>query len=338
LRRATIVTPFSLALSPFYFEGQGALTRYIIRRLIHAAFIVWGVATLVFFMLQIIPGDPIILMLGEEYTPEAADQLRDRLGLDEPIYVQYFKWVGNVIQGDLGRSTATGETVSDAIKTSLPKTLSIAVVSFAIAILIAFPAGILAALKRNSFIDYTVSILAFVGVSMPSFWFAIVLILLFAVNLGWLPAVGYTPISDGVWEWFKHLILPSIAVGMGYAAILMRFIRAGLLEVLGSDYVRTARSKGLRERAVIGRHAMRNALIPIVTVAGIQLALLLNGSVVVEIVFSIRGMGRLLVRGILDKDYPVVQAVILLIAMIFVMANLIVDILYTILDPRIRYE
>jgi peptide/nickel transport system permease protein len=338
LRRATIVTPFSLALSPFYFEGQGALTRYIIRRLIHAAFIVWGVATLVFFMLQIIPGDPIILMLGEEYTPEAADQLRERLGLDEPIYVQYFKWVGNVIQGDLGRSTATGETVSDAIKTSLPKTLSIAVVSFAIAVLIAFPAGILAALKRNSFIDYTVSILAFVGVSMPSFWFAIVLILLFAVNLGWLPAVGYTPISDGVWEWFKHLILPSIAVGMGYAAILMRFIRAGLLEVLGSDYVRTARSKGLRERAVIGRHAMRNALIPIVTVAGIQLALLLNGSVVVEIVFSIRGMGRLLVRGILDKDYPVVQAVILLIAMIFVMANLIVDILYTILDPRIRYE
>lgn len=314
------------------------MTRYIIRRLVHAAFIVWGVATLVFFMLQIIPGDPIILMLGEDYTPEAADQLRNKLGLDEPIYVQYFKWVGNVVQGDLGRSTATGETVSDAIRSSLPKTMSIAVVSFAIAILIAFPAGIIAALKRNSPIDYVVSILAFVGVSMPGFWLGIVLILLFAVRLDWLPAVGYTPLSDGVWEWFKHLILPSIAVGMGYAAILMRFIRAGLLEVLGSDYVRTARSKGLRERAVIGRHALRNALIPIVTVAGIQLALLLNGSVVIEIVFSIRGMGRLLVRGILDKDYPVVQASILLIAVIFVMANLVVDILYTVLDPRIRYE
>ncbi|MGH9175236.1 MAG: ABC transporter permease [Vicinamibacterales bacterium] len=314
------------------------MTRYIIRRLIHAAFIVWGVATLVFFMLQIIPGDPIILMLGEEYTPEAAEQLRNKLGLDEPIYVQYFKWFGNVLQGDLGRSNATGESVSDAIKAALPKTLSIAVVSFAIAILIAFPAGIIAALKRNSPVDYLVSVGAFVGVSMPSFWFAIVLILLFAVRLGWLPAVGYTPISEGVWEWFKHLILPSVAVGMGYAAILMRFIRAGLLEVLGSDYVRTARSKGLRERAVIGRHALRNALIPVVTVAGIQLALLLNGSVVVEIVFSIRGMGRLLVRGILDKDYPVVQASILLIAVVFVMANLIVDIIYTFLDPRIRYE
>ncbi len=314
------------------------MTRYIIRRLVHAAFIVWGVATLVFFMLQIIPGDPIILMLGEQYTPEAAEQLRNKLGLDEPIYVQYFKWVGNVLQGDLGRSNATGESVSDAIKTALPKTLSIAVVSFAIAILIAFPAGIIAALKRNSPIDYVVSILAFVGVSMPGFWFGIVLILLFAVRLGWFPAVGYTPISEGFWEWLKHLILPSIAVGMGYAAILMRFIRAGLLEVLGSDYVRTARSKGLRERAVIGRHAMRNALIPVVTVAGIQLALLLNGSVVIEIVFSIRGMGRLLVRGILDKDYPVVQASILLIAVVFVLANLIVDIIYTFLDPRIRYD
>ncbi|MDQ3548550.1 MAG: ABC transporter permease [Chloroflexota bacterium] len=314
------------------------MTRYIIRRLVHAAFIVWGVATLVFFMLQIIPGDPIILMLGEQYTPEAAEQLRNKLGLDEPIYVQYFKWVGNVLQGDLGRSNATGESVSDAIKTALPKTMSIAVVSFAIAILIAFPAGIIAALKRNSPIDYVVSILAFVGVSMPGFWFGIVLILLFAVRLGWFPAVGYTPISEGFWEWLKHLILPSIAVGMGYAAILMRFIRAGLLEVLGSDYVRTARSKGLRERAVIGRHAMRNALIPVVTVAGIQLALLLNGSVVIEIVFSIRGMGRLLVRGILDKDYPVVQASILLIAVVFVLANLIVDIIYTFLDPRIRYD
>jgi peptide/nickel transport system permease protein len=314
------------------------VTRYIIRRLVHAAFIVWGVATLVFFMLQIIPGDPIILMLGEDYTPEAAEQLRNKLGLDEPIYVQYFKWVGNLLQGDLGRSTATGETVSDAIRTALPKTLSIAAVSFGIAMLVAFPAGIIAALKRNGPIDYLVSILAFVGVSMPGFWLGIVLILLFAVRLNWLPAVGYTPISEGVWEWFKHLILPSIAVGMGYAAILMRFIRAGLLEVLGSDYVRTARSKGLRERVVIGRHAMRNALIPVVTVAGIQLALLLNGSVVIEIVFSIRGMGRLLVRGILDKDYPVVQASILLIAVVFVMANLIVDIIYTFLDPRIRYD
>jgi peptide/nickel transport system permease protein len=314
------------------------VTRYIIRRLVHAFFIVWGVATLVFFMLQITPGDPVVQMLGEEYTAEAAVELERKLGYDQPIYVQYFKWLGNVLQGDLGRSVASGETVTDAIKSALPKTLSITVISFFIAVVIAVPAGIIAALWRNSFIDYVVSLLAFVGVSMPSFWFGIVLIIIFAVNLHWLPAIGYSPISDGVWEWFKHLLLPGIAVGMGYSAILMRFIRAGLLEVLGSDHVRTARAKGLRESTVIIRHALRNSLIPVVTIAGIQLALLLNGTVIIEIVFSIRGMGRLLVRGIFDKDYPIVQATILIVAVIFVMANLIVDILYTFLDPRIRYD
>lgn len=314
------------------------MTRYIIRRLVHAFFIVWGVATLVFFMLQITPGDPVVQMLGEEYTAEAAVELERKLGYDQPIYVQYFKWLGNVLQGDLGRSVASGETVTDAIKSALPKTLSITVISFFIAVVIAVPAGIIAALWRNSFIDYVVSLLAFVGVSMPSFWFGIVLIIIFAVNLHWLPAIGYSPISDGVWEWFKHLLLPGIAVGMGYSAILMRFIRAGLLEVLGSDHVRTARAKGLRESTVIIRHALRNSLIPVVTIAGIQLALLLNGTVIIEIVFSIRGMGRLLVRGIFDKDYPIVQATILIVAVIFVMANLIVDILYTFLDPRIRYD
>lgn len=301
-------------------------------------FIVWGVATLVFFMLQLIPGDPISQMLGEDYSPEAAAQLKQRLGLDQPIHIQYFRWLGNVLQGDFGRSIASGETVTDAIRSGLPKTLSITAVSFVIAVVIAVPTGVIAALYRNSPIDYFVSVVAFVGVSMPSFWFGIVLILLFAVRLNWLPAVGYTPMSEGVWDWFKHLILPGIAVGAGYAAILMRFVRAGLLEVLGSDYIRTARSKGLREHTVVIRHALRNSLIPIVTIVGIQLALLLNGTVVIEIVFSIRGMGRILVKAIFDKDYPVVQAMILFVAVLFVMANLIVDILYTFLDPRIRYD
>lgn len=314
------------------------MTRYIIRRLIHALFIVWGVATLVFFLLQMIPGDPIIQMLGEEYTAEAAADLNRKYGYDRPIYIQYFKWLGSMLQGDLGRSVASGETVTDAIKTAFPKTLSITVVSFFIAILIAVPTGIVAALRRNSPLDYSVSVLAFIGVSMPSFWFGIVLIIVFAVRLNWLPAIGYSPLSDGFWEWLKRLLLPALAVGTGYSAILMRFVRAGLLEVLGSDYVRTARSKGLRESSVIIRHALRNALIPVVTIAGIQLALLLNGTVIIEIVFSIRGMGRLLVRGILDKDYPIVQTTIIIVAVIFVLANLIVDILYTFLDPRIHYD
>ena len=313
------------------------MTQYIIRRIIHSIFIVWGVATLVFFGLRAIPGDPVLQSLGADYTPEAAAALEQKLGLDEPVWVQYWKWMGNILTGDLGDSIASGETVGGAIRTGLPKTLSITLVAFIISISIAIPTGIIAALKRNSWIDYVVSVTAFVGVSMPGFWFGIILILLFAVRLGWLPAVGYEPLSAGFWEWLKHLLLPGLAVGLGFAAILMRFVRAGLLEVMGSDYVRTARAKGLSERSVVMRHAMRNSLIPVVTIAGIQLALLLNGAVIIEIVFSIRGMGRILVGAILDKDYPIVQGVILLVALIFVMANLVVDIIYTFLDPRIRY-
>jgi len=314
------------------------LGQYITRRLIHALFVIWGCATLVFFLLRMIPGDPVIQMLGPEYTPEAADALRRKLGLDEPLLAQYVKWIGNVLRGDLGGSIASGETVADAIKSGVPKTASLTLVSFLIAISIAIPAGIAAALRRNKPVDYIASVIAFIGVSMPSFWFGIILILIFAVRLKWLPAIGYSEIAeDGVGEWLKRLILPGLAIGAGYAAILMRFVRAGLLEVLTSDYVRTARAKGVREQSVVLRHALRNSLIPVVTVAGIQLALLLSGAVVVETVFSIRGLGRILVGAIFDRDYPIVQGVILLISVVFVLANLFVDILYTFLDPRIRY-
>jgi peptide/nickel transport system permease protein len=315
------------------------MTQYIIRRLIQSLFIIWGCATLVFFMLRMIPGDPVIQMLGPEYTPEAAEALRHKLGLDQPLHIQYVRWFGSVLTGDLGGSIASGETVAGAIKTALPKTLSLAALSFLIALIIAIPAGIIAALRRNSVFDYVASVVAFVGVSMPSFWIGIILILIFAVQLRWLPAIGYSEIAeDGFGEWFKRLILPSLAIGVGYSAILMRFVRAGLLEVLGSDYVRTARAKGVRERSVVLHHALRNSLIPVVTVIGIQLALLLSGAVVVETVFSIRGLGRILVGGIFDRDYPMVQGVILLISVIFVLANLIVDIVYTFLDPRIHYS
>jgi peptide/nickel transport system permease protein len=314
------------------------VTQYIIRRLIQALFLVWGCATLVFFMVRLIPGDPVVQMLGPEYTPEAAEAIRVKLGLDEPFHIQYLRWFGNVLTGDLGGSIATGETVVDIITTGLPKTLSLATLSFLIATAIAVPAGIVAALRRNTVFDYAASVVAFIGVSMPSFWFGILLILVFAVRLRWLPAIGYAdPTEDGVVAWLERLILPSLAIGAAYSAILMRFVRAGLLEVLSSDYVRTARAKGVREHAVVLRHAMRNALIPVVTVMGIQLALLLSGTVVVETVFSIRGIGRILVAAIFDRDYPIVQGVILLIAVIFVMANLLVDIVYTFLDPRIRY-
>ena len=314
------------------------MTQYIIRRLIQALFLVWGCATLVFFMVRLIPGDPVVQMLGPEYTPEAAEAIRVKLGLDAPFHIQYLRWFGNMLTGDLGGSIATGETVVGIIANGLPKTLSLATLSFLIATTIAVPAGIIAALRRNTVFDYAASVVAFIGVSMPSFWFGILLILVFAVRLQWLPAIGYAdPTEDGVVAWLERLILPSLAIGAAYSAILMRFVRAGLLEVLSSDYVRTARAKGVREHAVVLRHAMRNALIPVVTVIGIQLALLLSGTVVVETVFSIRGIGRILVAAIFDRDYPIVQGVILLIAVIFVMANLLVDIVYTFLDPRIRY-
>jgi peptide/nickel transport system permease protein len=314
------------------------VTQYILRRLIHAVFIIWGCATLVFFMLRAVPGDPVVQMLGPEYTPEAAEALRQKLGLNEPIYVQYAKWAGNVLTGDLGTSISSPEPVMDAIKIGFPKTMSLAALSFLLSLLIAVPAGIASALRRNSPVDYAASLIAFVGVSMPGFWFGIILILVFSVRLQWLPSIGYSAIGEnGVVEWFKHLLLPSLAIGAGYAAILTRFVRAGLLEVLNSDYIRTARAKGISERGVIIRHALRNAMIPVVTVAGIQLALLLSGAVVVETVFSIRGLGRILVGAIFDKDYPVVQGVILLTTVIFVLANVLVDILYTLLDPRITY-
>jgi peptide/nickel transport system permease protein len=222
------------------------LTQYIIRRLIHSLIIVWGCATLVFFLIRAIPGDPVIQMLGPEYTPEAADALRNKLGLDEPILVQYVKWMGDIVRGDFGSSITGAESVNSAILSGLPKTMSIALLAFLIATAIAVPAGVLAALKRNSFTDFAVSLIAFLGVSMPSFWFGIILILVFAVNLGWLPSLGYASLTeDGFVEWIKHIILPSLAIGAGYAAILMRFVRAGLLEALSSDYIRTARSKGL---------------------------------------------------------------------------------------------
>lgn len=313
------------------------MTQYIIRRFIYALFIIWGCATIVFFLLRLVPGDPVSAMLGHEYTPEAAAQLRKNLGLDQPIYIQYVKWMGNVLHGDLGKSIDTHESVSAQIASAFPKTLSITILGFIFGAVVAVPMGLLAALKRDSVFDWIASISTFIGISLPTFWFGIVFILIFAVEFRWFPSVGYVSPSEGIWPWLKHLILPGLAAGVGEAAILMRFVRAGLLEVLGSDYVRTARAKGLPERRVILSHAMRNSMIPVVTVAGLSLAGLLGGLVITETVFAISGIGRLLTTAIFAKDYPIVQGVILLITFFFVLANLIVDILYTFLDPRIRY-
>lgn len=315
------------------------MSRYLIRRILGAIVVMWAVATLVFFMLRAVPGDPIAAMLFDVGDPAAAEQIRQKFGLDQPVWVQYGRWFVLVLQGDLGTSMLGSRLeVSRIVAEAFPRTISLASISFLIAIVIAVPAGLISALRRHSALDHAVTFVAFLGLSMPDFWVAILLIILFAANLQWLPAIGYAPLSEGFWPWLSHLILPSIAIGTTFAAIMARMIRSSMLEVLRTDYMQVARAKGLLKPRLIFVHAFPNALIPVVTVMGIALALLMAGTVVVENVFAIKGLGRVLIQGILNRDYPVVQGAILVVSAIFVFSNLLVDLLYTVIDPRIRYE
>lgn len=315
------------------------MTGFLIRRTLGSIVVMWAVATLVFVMLRLVPGDPIQAMLFDVGDPTVAAEIKAKYGLDKPLYVQYFIWGGQVLQGDLGNSIYGSRVpVSTIIAEALPRTLSLAGISFAVALLIAIPAGLISALRKHSKLDHGVTILAFLGLSMPDFWLGILLIILFAANLHWLPAIGYTPLSEGFWPWLSHLILPAIAVGTPFSAIVARMIRSSMLEVLNEDYIRTARSKGLYERRLTVVHAFPNALIPVITVMGIAFALLMAGAVVIENVFAIKGLGRVLIQGILNRDYPVVQGAILIVSAIFVFTNLLVDMLYTVIDPRIRVD
>lgn len=315
------------------------MTGYLLRRIIGSVIVMWAVATLVFFMLRILPGDPLAAMLFDAGDPTAADALRVKFGLDQPLAVQYVKWFALVLQGDLGNSIYGSRIpVSQIIVEAAPRTLSLALLSFVVAIVIAVPAGLISAVRRGQPVDHGVTFVAFLGLSMPDFWLAILLIIVFAANLRWLPAIGYQPIADGLWPWLSHLLLPAIAAGTSFSAIIARMIRSSMIEVLKTDYVRTAQAKGLKGRTVVLRHALPNALIPVVTVTGIAFGLLMAGAVVVENVFAIKGLGRVLIEGILNRDYPVVQGAILAVSFIFVFVNLIVDLLYVVIDPRIRID
>jgi peptide/nickel transport system permease protein len=312
---------------------------YILKRFIGAILVMLAVATLVFFMLRLVPGDPIAAMLADAGSEEARIAMVKRLGFDKSVSVQFLKWFENMLHGDLGASIyGSNQPVSTIILEALPRTLSLALISFIIALIIALPAGILSATRKNTTTDHVVSFFAFLGLSMPDFWLAILLIIVFAANLHWLPAIGYSPLSEGFWPWFSHLILPSIAVGTGFSAIIARMIRSSMLEVLQTDYMRFATSKGLKDWTLLIKHALPNALIPVITVIGIAFALLISGAVVVENVFAIKGLGRVLIQGILNRDYPVVQGAVLVVSAIFVLSNLFVDLLYAIIDPRIRYS
>lgn len=315
------------------------MKQYIIRRIIGALIVMWAVATLVFVMMRLVPGDPLAAMLFDTGDPAMIEELRAQYGLDQPIYVQYFKWFWQVLQGNLGASIYGSRTpVTTIIAEAFPRTMSLATLGFIIALVIAVPAGLISAIRKHSALDHTVTVFAFIGLSMPDFWLAILLIIVFAAKLQFLPAIGYVPLSEGFWPWLSHIILPAFAIGVGFAAIITRMIRSSMLEILKTDYMRVAHAKGLRESVILMRHGFPNALIPVLTVMGIALALLMAGAVVVENVFAIKGLGRVLIEGILNRDYPVVQGAIIAVSAIFVFANLIVDLLYGVVDPRIRFE
>lgn len=297
-----------------------------------------GVSLAVFLLLQLTPGDPATAILGVQATPDEVARIRRAMGLDQPWWVQYGIWLGNLLQGDLGVSYQNKRPVLLLISQRLPATIELAAVSLSIAGVLGIFSGMVSALKRYSATDYIFTSLALFGISMPSFWFAILLILIFALYLGWFPASGYAPLSAGLGKHLSHLVLPAIALGLFNTGALMRFTRSSMLEVISQDYIRTARAKGLKEQVVVYRHALKNALIPTLTVLGLQVGFLLAGAVIIEQVFAWPGIGWLTLTAINQRDYPVVMGVVLIIACVFVLSNLVVDVLYTWADPRIRFE
>lgn len=297
-----------------------------------------GVSVLVFLLVHLVPGDPVRLALGTRFDQETYDALRERAGLDLPLPVQYLAWVTSALTGDLGVSFRSGDPVTSLILERLPATLSLATASILVALAVSIPLGTLSALRPRSVIDHLATLVSQVGISVPDFWMGILLILLFAGTFGLLPAGGYVPLSQDPLAWASHLVLPAVTVGVVSGSILTRFVRSSVLEAIGQDHVRTARSKGLGARTVLRWHVLRNALLPLVTVTGVQLAYLLSGVVVVEIVFAWPGLGQLALQSVQSRDYPVLQGAVLLFAVVFLVINLIVDLLYARLDPRISYR
>ncbi len=302
---------------------------FVARRLLHLVPVMLGISFLVFLLVHLVPGDPVRVMMQDVGSPEQVEQVRRQLGLDRPLYIQYVAFVARLARGDLGRSIHTRRPVAQEIAFRIPYTIRMAVAAMLVAIVMGIALGAVAAMHHQSFLDYGTMVIALAGVSLPSFWFGLVLILIFSLYLRWLPPTG----ADS----FLHLILPSITLGSGAAAIIARLTRSSMLDVLRQDYIRTARAKGVDDRRMVYRHALKNAMIPVVSIVGLQFAGLLGGAVIVETVFGWPGIGRLAVDAIFTRDIPVIQAVVLVAAVIFVFVNLLVDVLYGVLDPRIRY-
>ncbi|MGY1849116.1 MULTISPECIES: ABC transporter permease [unclassified Blastococcus] len=312
------------------------MTGYVLRRIGQSAVVLAGVSVIVFGLVHLVPGDPVRLALGTRFSQQSYDALRERSGLDQPLVEQFFGWFGRALTGDLGVSFRSGETVTSQIAERLPATLTLAFAAILVALLIAIPLGTISALRPRSLVDRVATVISQFGISVPDFWMGIVLILVFAGTLGWLPSGGYVPLSEDPGAWFQRLLMPALVTGVVSGSVITRFVRSSMLEALGADHVRTAQAKGLPQRQVFSWHVLRNALLPLVTVTGVQLAYLLSGVVVVEIVFSWPGLGQLALQAVQARDYPVLQGAILLFALVFLVINLVVDLLYTAIDPRIR--
>jgi peptide/nickel transport system permease protein len=312
--------------------------RYVLRRVAALVATLFFVSVLVFVVIRVLPGDPAALIMGLEGSPEATERLREAMGLNRPLPVQYVEWLGGVARGDLGRSIQYDLPVGTLILTRLPVTLPLALLAATFMIALAVPLGIYAATHHRRGGDYLAMIVSQLGISIPQFWSGLLLILLFSVTLGWVRSGGFDGWSAGVWPALRALLLPAVALGLFQAAVLVRATRSAVLDVMREDYVRTARAKGVSERSVVGRHTLRNALIPIITVAGIQLGQLMAGAIVLESVFALPGLGRLALGAIGARDLPVVQGVALFVASCIVLINFAVDLAYGFLDPRIRYE
>jgi peptide/nickel transport system permease protein len=314
------------------------MKKYIAKRLWSLIPVMFVVATLVFFLVHLTPGDPASVILGPDAPQEAIAELRARLGLDKPLPVQFVRWFGRVLQGDLGESIFLRRPVTQAIAERLEPTLLLAGLATLFAVIIGIPAGVLAAVYRNTWLDRLFMSVAVFGVSMPNFWLALNLIFLFALTLALLPVSGYVPLGDDPLMTLRFMLLPAFSLGFPQSALIARMTRGSMLDVLSQDYVKTARAKGVSERLVIYKHALKNTMITVITVIGIVLAITLSGSVVIETVFGLPGVGRLIINSVLRRDYPVIQGTVLFIAASYVLVNLIIDVLYVYIDPRIKYQ
>lgn len=311
---------------------------YLLKRLISVIPVLFIVSTIVFLILHFTPGDPAIVILGEEAGQQEVEDLREQLGLNRPIYEQYASWIVNALQGDLGESYFMNETVIEAILSHLGPTISLGILAEIIALILAIPLGILAARRKGTMTDQSVMAFSLLGMSIPNFLLSLFLILIFSVTLRWLPVAGYQPLSAGLWEHVKFLLLPAFALGTAHAALIARMTRSAMLEVLNANYIKTARAKGVKERVVIYKHALRNAFLPILTVAGQSFLSLMGGTAIVETIFSIPGIGQLIVNAVMRRDYAVVQGAVLYVTFAFVFINLAIDMLYGIVNPQVRLD